>query len=472
MIKYTILLLNMLAVIFVRVFFAGDVSVKMNVPANVKQGEEIIVSLTINKGTISGVGHMKQELPAGFGNATIIEAKGAEFKYLSQDNVVKFTWISLPADQEFTVSYKITANADAADGKVSLGGKFSYVVENEKQTYMVPESAIVIGNEVTAAATTPEPEKTAAPAETTAVNTTVPETTETAAAPPTEKEVTPAKPEIAPVTTAAEAKTAATVTASRTIVGSPEAGMEFTVEINVSKDGMKGFARIQETLPAGLTAMSLDNKGGTFSFIDQKVKIIWDNLPADEEVKVSYRVMADANASGDMVITGSFSYVENDDPKKADILSTTISVKAKTAVAANTVAETQNTTTTTVPEPVTATTTTSGNNTSNTTAATTNISVPEDKVSYKIQICALSKIDRGTAYFESKFGISNKVSMEFHEGWKKYIVGKYDQYKEARDYRETIRSKGIENPFVTAYNSGKRITVQEALMVSNQQWVR
>ena len=62
--------------------------------------------------------------------------------------------------------------------------------------------------------------------------------------------------------------------------------------------------------------------------------------------------------------------------------------------------------------------------------------------------------------------------MEFHEGWKKYIVGKYGQYKEARDYRETIRSKGIENPFVTAYNSGKRITVQEALMVSNQQWVR
>jgi hypothetical protein len=62
--------------------------------------------------------------------------------------------------------------------------------------------------------------------------------------------------------------------------------------------------------------------------------------------------------------------------------------------------------------------------------------------------------------------------MEFNEGWKKYIVGKYDQYKSARDFRETIRAKGIENPFVIAYNNGKRITVQEALMVSNQKWIQ
>ncbi len=489
MIKYTILLLNMLAVIFVRMFFAEDVNVKMNVPAKVKQGEEFTVTLTINKGSITGVGHMKQELPAGLGNATILEAKGADFKYLSEDNVVKFTWISLPADQEFTVSYKVSAKADAADGKVNIAGKFSYVLDNEKQTYLVPEAAIVIGNEVVAANTTPEPEKkdttavtpTVVAPETTAtatpeiiaVNPTTPETTPTSVSPPATTAVATAKPDTTVSPSTAAAKTAAPITASRTIVGSPEAGMEFTVEINVKKDGMKGFARIQETLPMGLRAMSLDNKGGTFSFIDQKVKIIWDNLPADEEVKVSYRVSAADNTSGNMEITGSFSYVENDDPKKAEIPSTTISVKGKTALATNTTPEGQNTTSTT-PSTTTATNEPATTTTQPAVATSTATSVPapEDKVAYKIQICALSKIERGTSYFESKFSISNKVSMEFHEGWKKYIVGKYDQYKEARDYRETIRAKGVENPFVTAYNSGKRITVQEALMVSNQQWVR
>lgn len=439
MIKYTILLLNMLAILFARVFFAGDVDVKMNVPGNVKQGEEITVSLTINKGSISGVGHMKQELPAGFGNAVVVEAKGAEFKFLAEDNVVKFTWISLPADPEFTVSYKMTVKADAASGAVNLGGKFSYVLNNEKQTFQVPETSIQIGDGASAVATTTQPV-------TTEITPTEPETTAA-----TTKEPEPTTP---PATaTTPEAKTTYPVTASRTIVGSPEAGMEFTVEINVKKDGIKGFARVQEILPTGLTAMSLDSKGGTFSFIDQKVKIIWDNLPADEDLKVSYRVSVSENVSGDMFITGAFSYVENDDPKKAEIPSTTLSVKGKTAMA--------NTTTTTEPD-----------NTTTTTTANTNVPAPEASVSYKVQICALSKLQRGTSYFESKFALSNKVSMEFHEGWKKYIVGKYNQYKDARDYRETMRSKGVESPFVTAYNSGKRITVQEALMVSNQQWVR
>ncbi len=411
--------------------------------------DEVTVTLTINKGSIAGVGHMKQELPAGFGSVTVVEAKGAEFKYLAEDNVVKFTWISLPADQEFTVSYKFKVDAAMASGNVALGGKFSYVLENQKQTYEMPSQTIQVGEAALATTTTTPPE-------TTATTTTVPETTATTTAPPetTAVATTVTQPETTNTVTAttSEAKTSVAVTASRTIVGSPEAGMEFTVEINVKKDGMKGFARIQETLPAGLTAMQLDSKGGTFSFMDQKVKIIWDNLPADEDVKVSYRVAVADNVSGDMFITGSFSYVENDDPKKAEIAATPIDVKAKTTL----IAETK-TTSITPPE---------------TTNVVTNTPAPEDKVSYKVQICALSKMQRGTSYFESKYAISNKVNMEFHEGWRKYIVGKYSQYRDARDYREAVRSKGVENPFVTAYNNGKRITVQEALMVSSQQWVR
>ena len=508
MIKYTIILMNMLAILLMRVFFAGDVTVKMDAPSKVKQGEEYTISFTINKGSIAGVGHMKQELPAGLGNATVVEAKGGEFKYMPEDNVIKFTWISLPADQEFTVSYKVKVNADAPNGNVNLAGKFSYVLNNEKQTFMIPDATLMIGEDIVAATTT-KPENTttaAAPAETTATTTKQPETTTTAATQPettAATTTTPTQPEVTtppaqaentttqtqPTTTTttptntsttAEAKTAATITASRTIVGSPEAGAEFTVEVNVMKDGMKGFARIQETLPMGLTAMSLDNKGGTFSFIDQKVKIIWDNLPADENVKISYRVVVAENAAGEKAISGSFSYVENDDPKKAEIATTTISIKAKTAVVAadNTAQNTSNTTATTANNSTSNNTTssntqtTSNTNTQTTASNTNTIPEPENKVSYKVQICALSKMQRGTSYFESKFAIGDKVSMEMHEGWKKYMVGKYNQYKDARDYRETVRSKGVESPFVTAYNTGKRITVQEALMVSSQQWVR
>lgn len=459
MIKYFIVLMNMLALLVVQVFFADGVTVKMEAPSKVNPGDEFTVTLTVNKGSLSGVGHLKQELPAGLGNVTVVEAKGAEFKYLPEDNVVKFTWISLPADAEYSVSYKVQAAASAA-GQITLGGKFSYVLDNAKQTYMLPESSILIGEEMLATTTT-QPESTATtttqPETTTTTTTTQPETTTTTTTQPetTTATTTTTQPETTTATTTTTtqpetAKTTGSVSAERTIVGSPEAGMEFTVEIVVKKTGVKGFARIQETLPAGLTAMALENKGGTFSFLDQKVKIIWDNLPADEEVKVSYRVAVADNVSGDMAIGGTFSYVENDDPKKTDIAPSSITVKAKTALAINT-----NTTTATQPE-----------------TTITSTPEPEKKVSYKVQICALSKMQRGTAYFESKYGISNKVSMEFHEGWRKYIVGKYNMYADARNYRENIRAKGVEGPFVTAYNNGKRITVQEGLMISQQKWVQ
>jgi len=466
MIKYIIILMNMLALIVVRLFFAGDVSVKISAPEKVKPGEEITVNITISKGSISGVGHFKEEIPAGFGEGTPIEVKGSEFKYLPQDNVVKCTWISLPADPEFTISYKLKVSSTATNGNVALGGKFSYVLDNQKQTFDVPPFTIQVESE-TLATTTTQPETTTTTTsqpETTATTTTQPETTTTATSQPETTATTTTQPETTvtnPVQTTAgsEERTASNVSASRTIVGSPEAGAEFTVEVNVKKNGVKGFARVQETLPAGLTAMSLDNKGGTFSFLDQKVKIIWDNLPADEDIKVSYRVSVSDNVSGDMVINGSFSYVDNNDPKKEVIPASTISVKGKSTLSANT--NTQNTQNNTTE-----------NNQTTTANNTTSIPSPEKNVSYKVQICALSKTQRGTSYFESKYNISNKVSMEMHEGWKKYIVGKYHKYQDARDYRENMRSKGVDSPFVTAYNNGKRVTVQEALMVSSQQWMR
>lgn len=91
---------------------------------------------------------------------------------------------------------------------------------------------------------------------------------------------------------------------------------------------------------------------------------------------------------------------------------------------------------------------------------------------YSVQICALKRaVD--VSYFEKNHAMKQKIYVQMHEGWHKYTVGEFGVYKEARDYRETVKTENkIVGPFVTAYNKGIRITVQEALMISKQQWVQ
>jgi len=58
------------------------------------------------------------------------------------------------------------------------------------------------------------------------------------------------------------------------------------------------------------------------------------------------------------------------------------------------------------------------------------------------------------------------------EGFSKFMVGNFDEYKQARNHRENIKQKGCNSAFVVAYNGTKRITVQEALMITSQKWFK
>jgi hypothetical protein len=105
-------------------------------------------------------------------------------------------------------------------------------------------------------------------------------------------------------------------------------------------------------------------------------------------------------------------------------------------------------------------------------AQTSTIPEPETGVTYKVQIMAAHRVvDR--AYFKSRHGFDEAFGIENHEGWVKYTTGRFDVYKGARDDRERIRNRyNFKGPFVTAYNDGERITVQEALMITRQKWYK
>ena len=59
-----------------------------------------------------------------------------------------------------------------------------------------------------------------------------------------------------------------------------------------------------------------------------------------------------------------------------------------------------------------------------------------------------------------------------HEGWHKYTVGDYKKYMDARKQKDiAAKNYKINGTCVTAYNSGTRITVQEVLMITKDEWI-
>jgi cell division septation protein DedD len=92
---------------------------------------------------------------------------------------------------------------------------------------------------------------------------------------------------------------------------------------------------------------------------------------------------------------------------------------------------------------------------------------------YQVQVGAFAKKMVTTEKLEKRFKIIETINSEMSGGYTKFMVGNHREYKEARDHREKIIDENkIKSSFVVAYNDGKRITVQEALSITNQKWFK
>lgn len=465
----TLLLIPHFLILFLWGLFADGPGFDITVPGQVKPGDSFTVEVVIHKGEYKDFARFLQNLPEGF-TATEVESDGA--KFLFENNTVKFIWYSAPSKNDLKISYKVTVPAGAS-GEKQITGKYSYVENGSSTSVSLDTKTIQVGDGGSA-------------------NTVV--TTQT---PATD---TMAKP---PVNVAA-----------RRIVPM-EAGNGFTVEITVSKGDLRSFAKVQDSLPDGFAAAEIQTDGAKFSVEGNKVKFTWYDLPSASELKVSYKVSVQPGITGRHAISGYFSYVENEKGKIAPMPASVINITGP-VIAANTGNDNGNNGTSTTgatgatgdnrtPDngstasgatgassaptgdsgsmavastgPTgTADSGNSGNSGSSGSSGGTNTTVstvpaPQNGVNYRVQIAAMSRFVE-TSVFAGMFGINEKIDAEMQGGLNKYLVGSFGGYKEARDKRESIRGKGVSDAFVTAYNNGRRITVQEALMLTSQQWVR
>lgn len=494
-----------MSLLFINGIFSGDVEVKLSAPGQINAGNEIRVEITLNKGSLNGFSRFQMELPNGL---TAINEHSANADFSFTDQKVRLIWLRMPEDETVTFSFKILCN-ERLKGNFDLTGKFSYIDDNERKAVDIQSQSVAI----------------------------VP------------------NPGIDPGLIVDIRDFGKSIYQGNTSAGQvvcirqkPEFrnNNEYVVSILVNKESLKNFAKIEEIIPTGYTAINIDSKGGVFNFRDGKAKYLWMNLPVDPYFVVSYKLIP-INGQTNPAIAGTFSFMEDDKTKSVPITEKDVNLAALTpelvkgiilaqpTIMATTpvkvdvkpidtgtkdIAQTdptiQNKTTNevkpndtkqvvVVPDTKTVTNNTTQNTTQNTTntnntANTTNTTAdntetkvplkqveqtvtttntenfdllePQSGISFRVQIAAGHKPVNVKRYFR-KYKLDNSIVKENHDGWIKYSIGSFSIYRDARDYRIHIwNTTPITDAFVSAYNEGKRITVQEALMVANQKWYK
>lgn len=487
MVKYSLSVLSIASFFMLRWFFPADVKITPKAPDKLNAGEEFTYEVTVTKSGVTGFAKIQQELPSGC-TAEQLEVKGASFSCVG--GVVKMIWMSLPSEDEFTVSYKVKTDASLA-GDQTITGKFSFLENNEKKSVDIPTSTISFPSAAVAESKPVE----SAPVETVASESNVTASAqvpvETASAPSVSASVSAEAPASSPsVTVANTVISNGLVSGERTITKTGEG--KYRVDISIKNSGLSGFAKMQDVLPAGMLGYEDVSNSAVFSFVSSKVKFVWMSVPDQKDIKVSYVVTA--NNEVDLKnISGEFSYLENNETKRVSVATIALPGEGTPSLAqAETPAPSSTEKVVTEPvktvESAVESTPVANEETSapapveqvvkaapkKETINTPDPSPISSGVAYKVQVCA-SKKDVGSTqdYFSKKYSFTEeKVNMETHEGWMKYTIGSFSNYKGARDRRNEVTSKyTFPGPFVTAYNNGKRITVQEALMVSRDKWV-
>lgn len=466
----SILIFSSLLFVSIAAFFQGSgVTASAAMPNYIKPGDSFDLSITITKGQLSGFSKFQMMFPEGM-TVENVDTKGGTFSFVDQK--LKVIWVGLPSEAAFSIQFKVTTSG-STEGTFDLGGKFSYI-SNGAKTDTGFNNKIVVANSK-------------------------PENLEELTSSP--------DPVVSPSTTASTQGGAAP-----TIPGEPkgvftfirsfsenevEKGKDVVVTLEIGKGNISGFGKITEVIPEGYTAEVVESNGAVFSAVPGEVRFMWMTLPAQNEFKVSYKLTTTQEIGG-KVVKGSFSYVEDEKTrinstsassfivKEPEMMAnaepssppatepTTEEVPAEEPATAQAEPAAEPVANEPAVEPTEEPTTASAEPTQpvEEPAATTNpVTTSPGEVSYRVQICATRKaVD--TQYFVKNHAVSETIYTDMHEGWHKFTVGGFNVYSDARNHRESVRETNkITGPFVTAYNGGARITVQEALMISKQQWV-
>tara|TARA_B110000037_G_scaffold61570_1_gene75411 strand:- start:1434 stop:2846 length:1413 start_codon:yes stop_codon:yes gene_type:complete len=467
--KAILIFINIIGFLIYTILNINDVSITHTAPKEIPIGQEVEVNLIINKNDFSGPGRLRLNLTQAEG--IIVKenmSDGSSFTF--KENEVLFIWYDLPSEKNIVITYTIIAEENIS-GMKKISGDFSFINENERKQLELPDLIFKVNPELIADQTVKENNST--------------------------------------------------TSSVRSIEKLEE---DYIITVKTSIDNHKGFARIKEELPTNFTAEAIETAGSVFKNTDGYAKFIWANLPdSNSEIIIIYKISNNKGLDTNFTISGVYSseklisegynsgieipqtkYIPfKEISENLEIDSVTINTNIEDEIKIDTSLELANTNKINMLEDI---------NTSKYNEEITNEIIPEkvvktnsvtektevkqvnevnkkevikeekvleniispkranNNIDYKVQILAGHRIITNKQVY-NQFNYQGEYSLETHNGWIKYTVGTNSEYIKARDSRNELNNFNFPGPFVTAYNYGERISVQEALILTSQNWV-
>lgn len=454
MTKAILIFINIIGFLLFTILNINDVVITHTAAKEIAIGEAVEVNLIINENNFSGPGRLRLDLSQAEG-ITVKENMSDGSSFTFKDNEVLFIWYDLPSDKSIVISYTIIANENT-NGIKKIAGDFSFINDNERKQLEVPALIFKVNSELVA-------------------NENIKENN----------------------------------SSTSSVRSIEKLENEYIVTVKTTIDNHKGFARIKEELPKNFNAEEIETAGSIFKNTDGYAKFIWTNLSDSiNEIIVKYKISNNKGLDTNFTISGVFSseklisegynsgikipeteYIpfkeitENtetdsneteitvqEDIKQDTLLELASNNELNTEENLVVSKDTEELVNETISQIVIDSTSNSFKNKEEVVKNIISTEKVNTNVDYKVQILAGHRII-SEKQVSNQFNYNGEYALETHNGWIKYTVGSNSRYSDARDSRNNLKIYNFPGPFVTAYNYGKRISVQEALILTSQNWV-
>ncbi|MBS1650880.1 MAG: SPOR domain-containing protein [Bacteroidetes bacterium] len=289
----------------------------------------------------------------------------------------------------------------------------------------------------------------------------------------------------------------AQVSIKTNIPGALPPNKDFIVEITISKGSITNFCKYQLDVPAGAIVTEGESKSGNFTFENNRAKVIWVNIPSDNEFVFSLKLNT-GSLSGQNTFTHKFYYIDNGTKKEVDAEPITINIDAKANIVVKTPEPDKNNvknvselsvkndvvTSAQKTEPPLTKPETKQPESKNTEKSVSkevvkkeNLDTPKEKnvvketppvteqssktlptsvspksgIVYKVQLASCP-----TSPSLSKYNAAGKVTVSNEGGAFKVLTGNFSSKEDAVKLRNDLNAKGIQG-FVVAYENGVRV---------------